>query len=59
MLWDIATAGPYSSLKMGSSSSSSDSSSSSSSSSSSNNSNNNKNYNRLLDPMCPALGTRK
>ena len=51
---------PYSSLKMGSSSSSSDSSnsSSSSSSSSSSNNNNNKNYNRLLDPMCPALGTR-
>merc|ERR1719258_602101 len=48
---------PYSSLKMGSSSSSSSSNSSSSSSSSSNN-NNNKNYNRLLDPMCPALGTR-
>ena len=50
---------PYSSLKMGSSSSSSDSSNSSSSSSSSSSSNNNnKNYNRLLDPMCPALGTR-
>jgi len=53
---------PYSSLKMGSSSSSSSSSSSdssnSSSSSSSSSNNNNKNYNRLLDPMCPALGTR-